>query len=82
VGPRDRPFAAHVTLGRARRGARVDLRGHGHGQGARDVVGPLRVDEVVLFESTLPTAGGRGPVHVARARARLGAAGQRSAADP
>jgi RNA 2',3'-cyclic 3'-phosphodiesterase len=68
LGPRDRPFRAHVTLGRARGGGRVDdeaMRGVG-------VIGRAPVDEIVLFDSK---TGGSAAVHTPIGRWPLAGAG-------
>lgn len=53
--PEDRPFAAHLTLARVRKGSGVDLRRlSGHA-----VAGRWRASEVCLFESHLSSAGAR-----------------------
>ena len=65
LGARDLAFKPHVTLGRGKEGANVDV-------GALSAIGSLgivRVDELLLFESITSSTGAQ---HTVRARVRLG----------
>jgi 2'-5' RNA ligase len=77
VALEDRPFAAHVTLGRARgataRPAGAEFLAALHA--SRSKPGPTFVEEVKLFESVLLP---RGPQYTPRASCALGAARGRS----
>jgi 2'-5' RNA ligase len=63
----DRPFHAHVTLGRFRSGRRGDAERAVDG-GARRVIVTVRIDHVTLYQSRLSPAG---PAYAALARANL-----------
>lgn len=52
IEPENRPFRAHITLGRIRRGAGPDPRGV-------EVTASTAVDEIVLFRSELLRSGAR-----------------------
>lgn len=66
VGKRDIAFKPHITLGRGKEGANVDI----SALESTGALGALDVRELVLFESALASTGA---VHIVRARVLLGA---------
>jgi RNA 2',3'-cyclic 3'-phosphodiesterase len=69
VAPERRPFLPHVTFGRVRSARGKGRLVQGLGGWAGHVFGRGRVEEVVLYESRLSSAG---PTYAVRARGRLG----------
>jgi RNA 2',3'-cyclic 3'-phosphodiesterase len=67
--PEDRPFSAHLTLGRARDGRGAPGLGGALAQAAQADPAPWRASELVLFESHLSP---RGPRYEPLARVALG----------
>lgn len=76
--PEDRPFSAHLTLGRARDRHGAPGLGGALARAVEQAPAPWRAAEVVLFESHLSP---RGPRYEAIARAALGPPHPAAAAD-